>query len=154
MKVKFIKAYAKIAEEIASLSHSKKLKVGAIIVKDNRILSVGYNGMPAGWDNVCEVYYQFVEEGEHEPIITYKTRDEVLHAESNALMKVAASTESSDGAVMFCTHTPCIECAKLIHQAGIAEVYVGSPYVASRGTGVDFLDQCGITVHNLVDFSD
>ena len=152
MKTKFIRAYAKIAEEIASLSHSKKLKVGAIIVKDNRILSMGYNGMPAGWDNVCEA--PNYEEGEFEPVITYKTRDEVLHAESNALMKVAASTESSEGAVMFCTHTPCIECAKLIHQAGIAEVYIGRSYVASKGTGADFLEQCKIPVYNLVDFSD
>lgn len=152
MKVKFIKAYAKIAEEIASLSHSQKLKVGAIIVKEGRILSMGYNGMPAGWDNVCEepVY----EEGEFEPHAWFKTRSEVLHAEANAILKVAASTESSQGAVMFCTHTPCIECAKLIHQAGIAEVYVGSPYVASKGTGVDFLHQCGVTVYDLVDFSE
>ena len=152
MKDKFKQVYINVAKEFANLSSARKLKVGAIIVKDNRILSVGYNGMPAGWDNVCEnpVY----EEGEYEPTVTYETRPEVLHAESNALMKVAASTESSQGAVMFCTHTPCIECAKLIHQAGIAEVYIGSPYVASRGTGIDFLDQCGITVHNLVDFSD
>ena len=152
MKSKFIKAYAKIAEEIASLSHSKKLKVGAIIVKDNRILSVGYNGMPAGWDNVCEEPHY--EEGEHEPVITYQTRPEVLHAEMNCLMKVAASTESSKDAVMFCTHTPCIDCAKAIHQAGIAEVYIGRAYVASKGTGADFLEQCKIPVHNLVDFSD
>lgn len=152
MKDKFKQVYINVAKEFANLSSARKLKVGAIVVKDNRILSVGYNGMPAGWDNVCE--HPVYEEGEYEPTVTYKTRPEVLHAESNALMKVAASTESSQGAVMFCTHTPCIECAKLIHQAGIAEVYVGSPYVASRGTGVDFLDQCGITVHNLVDFSD
>jgi dCMP deaminase len=152
MKTKFIKAYANIAKEIASLSHSQKLKVGAIIVKEGRILSMGYNGMPAGWDNVCEA--PVYEEGEHEPHVWYETRPEVLHAESNALMKVAASTESSQGATMFCTHTPCIECAKLIHQAGIAEVYVGSPYVASKGTGVDFLHQCGIAVYDLVDFSD
>lgn len=144
MKTKFVKAYSNIAKEIASLSHSQKLKVGAIIVKEGRILSMGYNGMPAGWDNVCEepVY----EEGEFEPHAWFKTRSEVLHAESNALMKVAASTESSQGAVMFCTHTPCIECAKLIHQAGIKQVYVGEHYNASKGSGLEFLRECGIEV--------
>ena len=144
MKTKFIRAYAKIAEEIASLSHSKKLKVGAIIVKDNRILSMGYNGMPAGWDNVCEA--PNYEEGEFEPVITYKTRSEVLHAEMNCLMKVAASTESSKDAVMFCTHTPCMDCAKAIHQAGISEVYISKEYDAARGSGEEFLEKCNVTV--------
>ena len=123
MKNKFIRAYGNIAEEIATLSHSQKLKVGSIIVKEGRILSMGYNGMPAGWENQCEE--PIYEEGEFEPHAWFKTRPEVLHAESNALMKVAASTESSEGAVMFCTHTPCIECAKLIHQARSEERRVG-----------------------------
>jgi dCMP deaminase len=144
MKNKFITAYGNIAKEIASLSHSKKLKVGAIIVKEGRILSMGYNGMPAGWDNVCEEPHY--EEGEHEPVITYQTRSEVLHAEMNCLMKVAASTESSKDAVMFCTHTPCMDCAKAIHQAGIKQVYVGEHYDASRGSGLEFLKECGIEV--------
>ena len=131
-----------VAREFAQLSSAKKLKVGAIIVKDNRILSVGYNGMPAGWDNECEHTIHQHELG----TCILLTKKEVLHAEMNALMKVAASTESSKDSVMFCTHTPCIECAKAIHQAGITTVYVGEEYQASKGCGAEFLSQCGIEV--------
>ena len=131
-----------VAREFAQLSSAKKLKVGAIIVKDNRILSVGYNGMPAGWDNECEHTIHQRDLG----TCTLLTKKEVLHAEMNALMKVAASTESSKDSVMFCTHTPCIECAKAIHQAGITTVYVGEEYQASKGCGAEFLSQCGIEV--------
>ena len=100
--------YAEIANITANLSTANRLKVGCVITKDNRILSIGYNGTPSGWSNECE------ENG--------KTKPEVLHAEANALMKLCRSTESSDGAALYVTHYPCIDCAKLIYQAGIKEV--------------------------------
>jgi len=148
MKDKFKQVYMNVAKEFANLSSARKLKVGAILVKDNRILSVGYNGTPTGWDNDCE---HMLERGNgtHKMI----TKDVVIHAESNCISKVAASTESSVGAVMFCTHTPCIDCAKLIHQAGIVKVYISEEYKAGRGSGVAFLNECGIKVE-LLDFSD
>ena len=144
MKDKFKQVYMNVAKEFAALSQSRKLNVGAILVKDNRILSVGYNGTPVGWDNDCED--KIVEEGEYEPVVSYKTKEEVIHAESNAILKVAASTESSAGAEMFCTHTPCIDCAKMIHQAGISKVYVDTEYNAGRGKGEDFLVKSGVEV--------
>jgi len=124
--------YAEIANITANLSTAEKLKVGCVITKDNRILSVGYNGTPAGWDNVCEV------EG--------KTKPEVLHAEANALMKLCRSTESSEGATLYVTHFPCIECAKLIYQSGIKEVYYINDYEASKGSGKEFLSKAGVNV--------
>jgi dCMP deaminase len=121
------------------MSSAKRLQVGAIIVKDNRIISIGYNGMPSGWDNECE--YE-TEEG-------LRTRPEVLHAESNAIAKVARSTDSSEGASLFCTHTPCIECAKLIYQSGITEVYIGQDYDARKGNGEEFLRKAGIKIEKM-----
>ena len=147
MKDKFKQVYMNVAKEFAALSQSRKLNVGAILVKDNRILSVGYNGTPVGWDNDCED--KIVEEGEYEAVVSYRTKPEVIHAESNAILKVAASTESSAGAEMFCTHTPCIDCAKMIHQAGITKVYVDTDYNACRGKGEDFLVQSGVEVEYL-----
>jgi dCMP deaminase len=135
VKSKFIKYFATIAEETAKLSSAKKLKVGCVIVKDNRILSIGYNGTPSGWDNECEA------DG--------MTKPEVLHAEANALMKLAQSTESSKNAVLFVTHTPCIECAKLIYQAGIKEVYYINEYNATKGCGQQFLEKAGVEVCQL-----
>lgn len=120
------------AERFAQLSTATRAKVGALIVKDNRIISIGYNGMPSGWDNVCE----------HEG----KTKPEVLHAETNAIAKVAQSNESSRGSEMFCTHLPCMECAKLIHQSGIVTVYYREEYQSAKGTGKQFLIDSGIEV--------
>ena len=131
MGLKWIKYYLDIANRTSELSYAKKLKVGAIIVKDKRILSIGYNGTPAGWDNVCED-------------AAGKTKPEVIHAEANALMKLARSTESSEGATLFCTHTPCIECAKLIYQAGIETVVYQHEYEASKGNGLHFLIKSGV----------
>lgn len=145
MKDKFKEAYIHIAEHFASLSHAKKIKVGCVIVKDNRILSIGYNGMPAGWDNECEEESKWPN-GDTKFLTTKK---EVLHAEANALMKLCQSTESSKDASLYATHTPCIECAKLIHQAGIKEVYVRNEYLASKGSGMEFLERSGITVTKL-----
>ena len=147
MKDKFKQVYMNVAKEFAALSQSRKLNVGAILVKDNRILSVGYNGTPVGWDNDCED--KVVEEGQYEAVISYKTKPEVIHAESNCITKVAASTESSVGSEMFTTHTPCIDCAKLIHQAGISKVYIDTEYHAGRGKGEDFLKQSGVEVEYL-----
>jgi dCMP deaminase len=132
LKDKFIDAFMDVAERFAQLSSAQRAKVGAIIVKDKRIISIGYNGMPSGWDNECE------EDG--------KTKPEVLHAETNAIAKVAQSSESSRGSELFCTHLPCMECAKLIHQSGIVTVYYREEYQAAKGTGKQFLIDSGIEV--------
>jgi len=97
MKQKFINAYMDVAERFAKLSSAKRLQVGAIIVKDDRIISIGYNGMPAGWTNECEEVVEYLEDG---GTIT-KTKDEVIHAEANAIAKLAKSSESGDGSVGF-----------------------------------------------------
>ena len=145
MKEKFKSVYMKVAQDFANLSHARKLKVGAIIVKDNRIISVGYNGMPTGLDNDCED--QVTEEGEFEAHFWYKTKPEVIHAEMNAIAKVASSTESAQGASMFCTHTPCTECAKMIVHAGIKEVFVGEVYESDAyKSGEDLLEESGVRV--------
>ena len=124
-----------VAETFAKLSHCERAKVGAIIVKSDRIISIGYNGMPAGYDNCCEDTLYHIQLG----TTTEMSKPEVLHAEANAIAKLAQSSESSDGAVMFCTHTPCIECAKLIHQAGIEKVYYRCDYDAGKGSGRQLL---------------
>ena len=135
MKQKFIQLYSDIAARVAELSSARRLQVGAIIVRDDRIISLGYNGMPAGWDNNCETES---EDG------TLTTRPEVLHAEMNALMKLARSHESGNGADLFITHSPCMECAKGIYQAGIHRVYYGTQYRSDQG--LQFLKQCDIQV--------
>ena len=137
MKPKLLQAYMRTAETFAELSHARRLHVGAIVVKDDRIISIGYNGMPAGWDNNCEI------EVDGKLI----TRPEVLHAESNAVSKLARSSESGDGATMFITHAPCMECSKLIYQSGIRRVYFGSAY--RDDSGVRFLKACGIAVEQI-----
>ena len=145
MKNKFKQVYMKVAKDFADLSHARKLKVGALIVKDNRIISFGYNGMPTGWDNECEEIR--TEEGEYDVHVWYKTRPEVIHAEQNAIAKVAASTESSEGASMFCTHTPCTECAKMIVQAGIKEVFISEHYESDNyKSGEEVLTESGVEV--------
>ena len=125
-----------MAELTASLSYAKRLQVGALIVKGNRIVGTGYNGMPTDWENDCE----FEVDGE------LKTKQEVLHAETNAIAKVAQSTESSEGSTMFCTHAPCLDCAKLIYQSGIATLYFKHEY--RDDAGLKFLKLSGVNVHN------
>ena len=125
----------KIAEVTSGLSYAKRLQVGAVIVKDNQILATGYNGMPSGWENVCE--------HEHNGELT--TKREVLHAETNAIAKVAQSTESSKDSTLFCTHAPCIECAKLIYQSGIKTIYYKHEYRSDDG--IKFLQLSGVNVH-------
>jgi len=140
MKQKFIEAYMDVAERFAQLSSAKRLQVGAIVVKDDRIISIGYNGMPSGWDNCCE---EWDGEDEWGNTIT-KSKKEVLHAESNAVAKLAKSPESGEGASIFITHAPCIDCAKLIYQSGIASVYYKIPYRSTQG--IDFLHKSNIWV--------
>jgi len=165
MKKKFIDYYMNIADLTSKLSYAKRLKVGAVIVKDHKILSTGYNGTPTGWDNDCEdkiwdkgaggwlspeeIEAQYPHEEYHpdaQRMVRYKlkTKLEVLHAESNSIAKVSKSTESSDGATLFCTHAPCIECAKLIFQSGINSVFYRDQY--RDESGVDFLKQGGVNV--------
>lgn len=130
-----------VAERFAQLSYAERAKVGAIIVKDDRIISIGYNGMPSGWDNRCEDKFDWPD-GHPE----VRTRPEVLHAEANAITKLAQSSESGKGAILFCTHLPCIECAKLIYQTGIKSVYYRNEYQAAKGAGKEFLEKSGVQV--------
>ena len=128
-----------VAERFAELSLARRLHVGAIVVKDDRIISIGYNGMPSGWDNDCEDVIQHSDD-----TVTLKSKPEVLHAETNAIAKLAKSTESGDGAVLFVTHMPCLDCAKLIFQSGIRSVFYRDSY---RNTdGVTFLERSGVNV--------
>jgi len=126
------------------MSRARKLKVGCIAVKDDKILSSGWNGTPAGWDNNCEDVIQ-LEDPELGEML--KTKPEVIHAEMNCLMKLARSTESGEGAAIFITHSPCIECAKGIYQAGIKTVYYTDEYRSDAG--INFLEKCGITIERL-----
>lgn len=137
----------KIAEVTSGLSYAKRLQVGAVIVKDNQILATGYNGMPSGWENVCENEVMQTYAGFEGAILNTKlvTKPEVLHAESNALAKVAQSTESSKDSTLFCTHAPCMECAKLIYQSGITTVYYKNNY--RDESGLNFLRLSGVNVH-------
>jgi dCMP deaminase len=150
MKAKLKQAYMKTAETFAELSHARRLHVGAIVVKDDRIISIGYNGMPAGWDNNCEDEIGHVLDVDENVVeIRLKTKPEVLHAETNAIAKLAKSNESGMGATMFITHAPCLDCAKLIYQSGISSVLYRDAY---RDTsGVTFLERSGITVEKLND---
>ena len=107
--------YLDIAERVGQMSHSTRKQVGAVIVRDNNILAFGYNGTPAGMDNCCE------DEN-------HQTKREVLHAESNALAKIAKSTQTSEGATLYVTLSPCFECAKLIIQSGITRVVFKEKY--------------------------
>jgi len=135
MKEKAINAYMECAETFSKLSTANKLKVGSIIVKDNRIISIGYNGTPEGWEsNVCE------DENN-------KTLPEVIHAEMNCIIKLAKSTESGIDSTMFITHSPCMQCAKSIYGAGIKEVYYKYDY--RDPSGITFLKKCGLTVTKL-----
>ena len=142
MKQKWINAFMDTAERFAQLSSARRLKVGAVVVKDNRIISIGYNGMPAGWDNNCEdtVWHSGGER-------TLKTKPEALHAESYAIAKLARSTDSGDGATMFITHAPCLDCAKLIYQSGINSVYYRNAY--RNEDGLEFLKKCKLDVNNV-----
>lgn len=137
MKEKFKNLYMEMAASVSKLSTARRLQVGAIIVKDDRVISMGYNGTPAGWDNNCE--------DDVDGILV--TRPEVLHAETNAIAKLAKSSESGDNASLFITHAPCMNCAKLIYQAGIKEVYYKHDY--RDASGKQFLKKSGVYVEEI-----
>ena len=141
MKDKFKQAYMDVAERFAQLSTAERLQVGAIVVKDDRIISIGYNGMPSGWDNICE------DEVEEDNVTRLVTKTEVLHAETNAISKLARSVESGEGATIFVTHTPCIDCAKMVYQAGISTIYYKNDYRSAGG--LEFLKKCGLEVEKI-----
>ena len=143
MKQKFIDAYMKTAETFAGLSSAVRLHVGAIVVKDDRIISIGYNGMPSGWDNNCENDFGLDFKGNR----TLVTKPEVLHAETNAIAKLAKSTESGNGATLFVTHAPCLDCAKLVYQSGINSVYYRNSYRSVDG--IEFLEKAGVKVERI-----
>jgi len=155
MKQKYVDMYMDWAARCAQLSHARRLQVGAVIVKDDSVISYGYNGMPAGWDNNCEYEeYTYDERDTVNGDWSYnvdskqwsklKTKPEVLHAESNSLAKLARSANSGSDADIFITHAPCLDCAKLIYQAGIRRVWFGTAY---RDTaGVDFLKKSGVEI--------
>jgi len=156
---KHLQAHMEAAHVYAKLSSAVRLKVGALIIKDNRIISIGYNGMPSGWDNTCE-NTEYIGSNEQIPSpdemkrlgftgtdkgwYRLKTKPEVIHAESNAISKLARSTESGDGAIMVCTHAPCLDCAKLIYQSGIKAFYYNKEYRSIEG--LSFLRKCNIHV--------
>ena len=132
----------KSAFNYAECSTAERLKVGCVLVKDDRIISIGYNGMPSGWSNECEILSFFTEDGKQLPSQIMLTKPEVLHAEENAITKLARSTESGEGATAFITHAPCMTCAKLMHGSGIIEVFYVYSY--RDNSGLDFLKKCGV----------
>jgi dCMP deaminase len=148
-------AHMNAAEGYAKLSYAKRLKVGAIITKDDRVISIGYNGTPAGWDNNCEdvireTFTYVIDKGGEEyegANISLKTKPEVIHAESNAIGKLARSSESGEGASMYITHAPCFDCAKLIHVAGIKKVFYREAYRSTEG--IEFLNKSNIEVEKI-----
>ena len=167
MKQKYINLYMDWAARTAQLSHAKRLQVGAVIVKDDSVISYGYNGMPAGWDNNCEdkeymsgdaggwldpeeieERWPFEEtsdeDGEYIGRYRLKTKPEVLHAESNAIAKLARSSQGGSDAAIFITHAPCLNCAKLIYQSGISSVYYRNSY--RDMAGVEFLQKSNVEV--------
>lgn len=123
-----------MAETWGKLSYCKRRQVGAIIVKNRMIISDGYNGTPTGFENVCE------DEDNY-------TKWYVLHAEANAILKVASSTQSCDGATLYVTLSPCRECSKLIHQSGISRVVYSEAY--KDLSGVEFLKKAGVIVNQI-----
>jgi len=166
MKSKFVNLYMDWAKRVSELSHANRLHVGAVIVKKDTVISYGYNGMPAGWDNNCEdqewmdddaggwlspeeveeqwPYVNFNEEAEETYRYRLKTKPEVLHAESNAIAKLARSNNSGEDADIFITHSPCLECAKLIYQSGIKRVWFSQKY--RDNNGIAFLEKSGLEV--------
>ncbi len=169
MKQKFVDLYMDWAQRCAELSHARRLHVGAVVVKDDTVISYGYNGMPAGWDNNCEdkewmnrdaggwlnpdeiyerwPHVEYNEDAEEEYRYRLVTKPEVLHAESNAIAKLAKSTNSGLGADLFVTHSPCMECSKLIYQSGIRRVFYAEDYRDDAGT--KFLEKSGVEVKQI-----
>ena len=139
MKQKFIDYFMDVAIGASNLSHAQRRKTGCVIVKDRNILAFGYNGTPEGYDNSCE-YTTWDVFG----VPKLVTKPEVLHAEENAIAKIARSTQSSDGSTAFITLSPCINCAKLLKNAGVTTVIYKDDYRIMDG--VEFLKKCGVQV--------
>jgi len=133
-QLRYDKAYLRMALEWGKLSHCKRKQVGALIVKDRMIISDGFNGTPTGFENPCE------DEDNY-------TKWYVLHAEANAILKVASSTQSCKGSTLYLTLSPCRECSKLIHQAGIIRLVYLNQY--KDRTGIDFLKNAGVIVEQI-----
>ena len=164
MKEKFVKYFMDVAERTAQLSYATRLQVGTVIVKNNRIISCGYNGMPAGWmPNDCE-YPVYIDECEFSNLTPseknrynydseskcykgLKTYDELIHSEANAISQLARSTESGIGATIICTHSPCLQCAKIIYSSGIETVYYKNEYRSDDG--IVFLKKCGVKIYKI-----
>jgi dCMP deaminase len=152
-----------MALRVAEMSYAVRKKVGSVLVKDDNIISFGWNGMPAGWDNNCEYkdydisrdfngnYFPYSEKEypleDERGRYRLKTNPEVLHSEANTILKIARSTVSSEGATLFTTLAPCSDCAKLIYQSGIKKVYYRDSY--REKTGVEFLEKSGVIVEQL-----
>lgn len=150
-----------VAERTAQLSYAERLKVGTVIIKNNRIISCGYNGLPSGWEpNTCEremflsdtEYFDLPleDKSRYEPIPDtffwrgLKTYDEVIHSEANAISQLAHSAESGIGSILICTHSPCLQCSKIIYSSGIKTVYYKTEYRSNDG--IQFLTKCGVEV--------
>lgn len=131
MELRFKELYMDIAHRVAKMSRAEKLKVGSILVKDDRIISLSWNGTPSKWDNTCED-----ESGQ--------TKPEVIHSEMNCILKLCRSHDSGKDASMFITHAPCIHCAKAIYGAGITTVYYKTLY--RDNSGIEFLKKCSVSV--------
>ena len=144
--------YMRVAEIWATRSYARRKKVGAVIVRDKRSIAEGYNGTPTGFDNNCELEvekkYETSNPDNADTYIDLVTKPEVLHAELNCLMKVARSTESTDGCTLYVTLSPCIECSKMIIQAGIKRVVFREKYRIDDG--VELLKKAGIQVDQLI----
>jgi len=138
-QLKFDKAYLRIAREWSKLSHCNRKQVGALIVKDRMIISDGYNGTPTGFENFCED-----DEG--------YTKWYVLHAEANAILKVAGSTQSCKDATLYITMSPCKECSKLIHQSGISRLVYQIDY--KDNSGLEFLRKAGVELEQITELED
>jgi len=153
MKEKHIRMYMEIAEVMAKQSYAERLKVGAVIVRDHRILSVGYNGTPHGMSNVCEELYEDIEyvptnDGDtYIKVMKQRTNANVIHAEMNTVLKLARDGESGKGADFFITHSPCFECSKALLTIGIKKVYYRSQYRST--VGIDLLTQNGVEVEHV-----
>ena len=153
------RAYLKMAETWSSLSKAKRKKVGCLIVKNGAIISDGYNGMPSGFNNDCEICRPIANGASNRMIVddegnlvegTFKliTKNEVLHAESNAITKLAKSTQSSEGSTMYITISPCVDCSKLIIQSGIKRVVFGELYRDDKG--INLLKKANIKVEQYI----
>lgn len=151
MKPRFVNFYMAMARLCAGMSRAKRLQVGCVIVKNDNVISHSWNGTPRGWDNQCETVIPEEYDLDSRTITPARTvtKPEVIHAESNAISKLARGSESGLDAALFVTHAPCMSCSKLIYQAGISEVYYQHDYRLSDG--IDFLKKCGIPVHQVTE---